>query len=305
MTVDVVVVTWRSGARVLKCLERLEREPAEHVTWVADNASDDGTVTGVRRAFPGVRVLEMGSNSGFGAGVNAAVRRGLGEAIVLVNDDVLLEPGALGALLEPLARAEVGMVAGMTLIPNTGKVDAFGIELDPTLAAYNRLRRQAEDRTAGVLACPSGGLAAYRRSAFERAGGFDERLFAYGEDVDLALRLRLAGWEAAAAPEARGVHLGGASVGVDSPQQRRFAGFARAFLLRRFGVLRSRHAPRALLVEALVVAAGLLRGRTLEPVRGRVSGWRAAGPQRLPVPPGAVDASIGLGETIRRLRHAR
>jgi len=70
---------------------------------------------------------------------------------------------------------------------------------------------------------PSGGLAAYRRSAFERAHGFDERLFAYGEDVDLGLRILLAGGSAAAAPLARGVHAGGASIGVDSPRQRELA----------------------------------------------------------------------------------
>ena len=65
----------------------------------------------------------------------------------------------------------------------------------------------------------------------------DEALFAYGEDVDLGLRLRALGWTAAEAPEARGVQLGGASAGVDTPFQRELAGFARGFLIRRYGVL--------------------------------------------------------------------
>jgi GT2 family glycosyltransferase len=152
---------------------------------------------------------------------------------------------------------------------------------------------------------PSGGAAAYRRSAFEAAGGFDPALFAYGEDVDLGLRLRAAGWRAAAAPEARGVHLGGATVGVDSPQQRRLAGFARGFLLRRYEVLRSRAAARALLVEALVVAWGLIRFRTAVPLRARIEGWRAAGGTRVAVDPAAIEHSISLAESLRRLRHAR
>jgi hypothetical protein len=83
------------------------------------------------------------------------------------------------------------------------------------------------------------------------------------------------------------------------------AGFARAFLLRRYGVLRTAHAPRALAVEALVVLAGFVRGRTLAHVRGRIQGWRAAAGDRLTVPPGATDASIGLREALWRLRHAR
>jgi N-acetylglucosaminyl-diphospho-decaprenol L-rhamnosyltransferase len=305
MTTDVVVVTWRSGERVLRCLERLQAQDHAHTAVVVDNASGDGTVAGVRGRFPDVRVIELERNVGFGAAVNAAVGEGSGEAIVLVNDDVELEAGAIAALVEPLADPEVGMVAGMTTLPGKELVDGFGIELDVTLAAYNRLRRREPGADPGVLLGPSGGLAAYRRSAFEQAGGFDERLFAYGEDVDLALRLRRAGWRAAAAPRARGVHAGGATVGVDSTRQRFLAGFARAFLLRRYGVLRGRHAARALAVETLVVAAGLVRGRTLAHVLGRVAGWRAAGRERLEVPGGAVDEQITMREAVRRLRHAR
>ena len=305
MTADVIVVTWNSGARVLSCLSRLETQKAPHQTWVVDNASADGTADLIRSRYPEARVIELERNVGFGAAVNTGAAQGSAEAIVLVNDDVELEAGALEALFSPLGTPEVGMVAGMTTIPGSGLVDGLGIETDVTLAAYNRLRNQRPSYPAGVLLGPSGGLAAYRRSAFEQAGGFDERLFAYGEDIDLALRLRALGWYPAEAPDARGVHLGGASVGVDSPQQRWLAGFARAFLLRRYGVLRTRHAPRALAVETLVIAAGFLRGRTFAHVRGRVAGWHAARGGRLRVPAGVVDSSISMRETLRRLRHDR
>jgi N-acetylglucosaminyl-diphospho-decaprenol L-rhamnosyltransferase len=305
MIADVVVVTWRSGERVLRCLERLRREDERHTLWVVDNASDDGTVEGITRRFPEVQLVQLDRNVGFGAAANRGAALGTADAIVLVNDDVELEAGSLTAMLEPLADPAVGMVAGLTTIPGTVLVDGFGIELDVTLAAYNRLRRREESAAPGLLLGPSGGLAAYRRAAFEQAGGFDERLFAYGEDVDLALRLRALGWTAAASRGARGVHVGGASWGVDSPRQRWLAGFARGFVLRRYGVLATRHAPRALAIEALVVAAGLVRGRTLVHVRGRFAGWRAAGGQRLPVPPGAVDTRIGMREALRRLRQAR
>jgi N-acetylglucosaminyl-diphospho-decaprenol L-rhamnosyltransferase len=305
MTIDVVVVTWRAGERVLRCLERLQAQDASHRTWVVDNASGDGTVEAVRAAHPEVELIELDTNVGFGQAVNTGARSGRADAIVLVNDDVELEAGALAALVEPLKDSQVGMVAGMTVMPGSGLVDGFGIELDVTLAAYNRLRRRPPDASPGVLLGPSGGLAAYRRRAFDEAGGFDPRLFAYGEDVDLALRLRRAGWEAAAAPAAHGVHLGGASFGVDSPLQRFLAGFSRAFLLRRYGVLRTRHAGRAVAIEALVITAGVVRGRTFGHVRGRIAGWRAAGRERLGIPHGAVDDSITTREAVRRLRHAR
>jgi GT2 family glycosyltransferase len=225
---------------------------------------------------------------------------------VLVNSDLFVEPAFVAEAVAPLeADARAGMVAALALIPGGERVDGFGIELDVALAAYNRLRLRSPDEPPGLLAGPSGGAAAYRRAAFDTAGGFDDALFAYGEDVDLALRLRAAGWTAAAAPAARGIHLGGASFGVGSPFQRRLAGFARGFLLRRYGVLRSRGAGRALLIEALVVGWGLVRFRTLVPLTARVAGWRAAGAARHPIPAGAIDRAITLREALRRLVRAR
>jgi GT2 family glycosyltransferase len=306
MTADVIVVTWRSGERVVRCLERLAKQQPAARTLVVDNASRDGTVEGIRELFPDVRVLELSENRGFGAAVNAGVASGDGEAIVLVNDDVEVADGFVNAILVPLeAHARCGMVAGMTMLPASDKVDGFGIELDCTLAAYNRLRDLRPSESPGRLAIPSGGLAAYRRAAFEQVGGFDERLFAYGEDVDLGLRMVLAGWTAAGASQARGVHEGGASIGVGSPRQRELFGFARGYLLRRYGVLRSRAAPRALLFEALVLGWGLARHHTIVPLRARLAGWHAAGGPRLTAPPSTTEPSIGVAEALRRLRGAR
>lgn len=313
MRADVIVVTYRARDIIGPCLDALLRQmPADWTLTVADNASDDGTADLVAQDFPAVRVLRLEENRGFGAGNNAAALGGDGEAVVLVNSDAFVEPGCLEALVAPLdGDPSVGMVAGLTLMPGAGDVvDSFGIELDATLAAYNRLRHRplvagAPPAGGGVLAGPSGSLAAYRRTAWEAAGGFDETLFAYAEDVDLALRLRAAGWRPAGAGGARAVHLGGASIGVDSPAQREWAGFGRGFVLRRYGVLRGRAAPRAVCFEALVVGFGLLRHRTTVPLRARVAGWRAAGGRRVAVDATALDPAIGPRKALRRLARGR
>jgi N-acetylglucosaminyl-diphospho-decaprenol L-rhamnosyltransferase len=306
VTADVVVVTFNGREVLASCLERLRAQTHPHALIVVDNGSSDGSSELVRERFPEATLVALPENRGFGRGVAAGVAAGRGEAIVLLNDDVEVEPRFVEAIVAPLETDPgVGMVAGLTTIPGTDLVDGFGIELDVTLAAYNRLRRRPLGETPGVLAMPSGGAAAYRRTAFEAAGGFDDALFAYGEDVDLGLRLRAAGWRTAAAPGARGVHLGGATAGVDSPAQRRLAGFARGFLLRRYGVLRSTAAPRALLVDSLVVAWGLVRFRTAIPLRARLAGWRAAGATRMRADPSGIDRSITLREALRRLRQAR
>jgi N-acetylglucosaminyl-diphospho-decaprenol L-rhamnosyltransferase len=306
VTADVVIPTWRGRELLGRCLTALHADGSPKRVIVVDNASCDGTIELVREQFPEVTLIELPDNVGFGRAVNAGVRAGDGDAIVLLNNDVLVAPGFVDAIVAPLAAPAVGMVAGLTTIPGTDRVDGFGIELDRALLTYNRARHAPVGTLAGRLAMPSGGAAAYRRAAWEAADGFDEALFAYGEDVDLGLRLRALGWEAAEAAAARGVHLGGATTGVDSPFQRELAGFARGFLLRRYGILRSRAALRALAFDALVVGWGLIRHRTLVPLRARARGWRVAerGP-RHPLPPGSVDPAIGVVEALRRLRTAR
>jgi N-acetylglucosaminyl-diphospho-decaprenol L-rhamnosyltransferase len=308
VSIDVIIVTTRAREMVISCLEHFQRQTVPHRVYVADNAGNaDGTSDALRARFPDVELLTLGRNIGFGQAMNRLAELGSGEVIVLANDDMDVEPQFLADLVAPLDDPEVGMVAGLTLQPGPEEVvDGFGIEVDCTLLAFNRLRHRRPGDPPGTLLGPSGGAAAYRRTAWEAAAGFDPRFFVYSEDQDLALRLRLAGWQAAAAPGARGMHLGGATTGRDSAFQRRHAGFGRGFILRRYGVLRTRHAVRALLVELLTVLNGLLRGRTIVPLQARAAGWRAAGHgPRLTVPPGATDESISMRESLRRLRSER
>ncbi len=306
-SIDVLVATTTRDL-VLSCLAHLRPQTVPHEIYLIDNAgNENGTSDAVRAEFPEVHLVTSDQNLGFGNAMNRLAAIGTGEAIVLVNDDMDVEPQFLAELVAPFEDSDVGMVAGLTMQPGDDQVvDGFGIEVDCTLLAFNRLRHRRPTAVPGRLAGPSGGAAAYRRTAWARAGGFDPRLFLYAEDLDLALRLRLDGWRAVAAAGARGIHYGGATSGRDSPAQRHHAGFGRGFMLRRYGVLRGRNAPRALLIEALTVVYGAVRGRTLIPLVARLAGWRAAGPEpSLPIPEGAVDPSISVSEALRRLRCER
>jgi GT2 family glycosyltransferase len=119
------------------------------------------------------------------------------------------------------------------------------------------------------------------------------------EDLDVALRLRAAGWETTAATAARGIHLGSASHGHRSARQRRHGGFARGYLLRRYGVLRSRQGPRALTTEAAVALGDAIVSRDLAALSGRVAGWRAAnGLARRDAPCDSLDAQIGIRQSL-------
>jgi GT2 family glycosyltransferase len=205
--------------------------------------------------------------------------------------------------------AGIGSVAAVMLTPGERTIDSVGVTADPTLSGFARLQgRPPTDAGAGapLLTGPEGTAGAYRRRAWEQAGGLDEAIRAYMEILDLALRLRAAGWRTASAPAAVGVHLGSSTYGRRSDVQRRLAGFSRGYLLRRYGVLRRPSGPRALLTETIVVAGDTLLCHDLQALRGRVEGWRAArGKERHQWPPrDSLDYSITLRESLALRRGA-
>jgi N-acetylglucosaminyl-diphospho-decaprenol L-rhamnosyltransferase len=308
LSIDVVVPThdgWELTARCLRCLRG---QTAPHTVIVADNGSSDGTPEAVRREFPSARVEELGRNLGFATACNRGARAASGEVIVLVNNDVECPPDFLERLVAPFEDEAIGSVAAVLVQPETGLVDSVGLTADRTLAGFPRLQGlPVRDLASGpALTGPAGAAAAYRRTAWEEAGGLDEGVEFYLEDLDFALRLWSAGWRPAVAPDAVAVHLGGASIGPRSPRQRRQAGFSRAYFLRRYGIMRSPAAARVVLTEAVVVAGDALLARDLEALRGRLEGWRAAAklPRRPPPPREAVDRTIGLWESLRLRRRA-
>jgi len=287
------------------CLACLQAQTLRHTVIVVDNGSTDGTSERLRASFPHVALIDSPTNLGFPAACNRGVAAGSGEVAVLLNNDVEARPTLLAELLAPFSDRRIGSVAAVLLRPDGTTIDSVGVAVDVTLAGFPRLRGIAAleaVRREPVLAGPVGGAAAYRRRAWEDVGGLDEGVLGYGEDVDLALRLQTAGWRTVAAPHAVGLHLGSASFGRRSPFQRYHGGFARGYFLRRYAVLTSSAAMRAVATEAIVVGGDLLISRDLQALRGRVAGWRAArGLSRRPFPPAeAIDASMSFWQSLRQ-----
>jgi N-acetylglucosaminyl-diphospho-decaprenol L-rhamnosyltransferase len=305
-SIDVVVPVHNRSDLTESCLTHLRDQTVAHTVFVCDNGSTDGTPARVGAAFPEARVLELGANLGFPKACNLGARAGSGEIIVLLNNDVDCRPDFLERVVAPLqSDARIGSVASLLLKPGEERIDSFGLAADRTFAGFPRLRgcpRTAAQGTAAVLAGPLGAGGAYRRRAWESVGGLDEGVFSYGEDVDLALRIRAAGWSAAAAADAIAVHIGSASAAHRSSWQRYQGGFARGYFLRRYGVLRSRAAARAIATEAVAVLGDALAfSHDLAAFRGRVAGWRAA--RGLPLtarpPREAIDDDITFLDSLR------
>ena len=305
-TIDVIIPTYGGWDLTAGCLRHLAAQTAQHRVIVADNASPDDTVARLRAEFPAVTLIALDENRGFAAACNRGIAAGDGEVVVLLNNDVDAEPELLAQLAEPFAEdARLGSVAALLLRPD-GRIDSAGLCADATLAGFPRLQGlppSAADSPRPALLGPAGAAAAYRRSALDRVGPLDEGIFMYQEDLDLALRLRAAGWRTRVAVRARAVHHGSATAGRRSASQRRRAGFARGYLLRTYGVGRSRHGPRALLTEAVVAGGDLVLSRDAAALTGRLAGWRAArAAARRSVPAEGIDRTIGLRESLRLRR---
>ena len=183
---------------------------------VADNASTDGTPEHVCASFPDIRLVELAANHGFAVACNAGAPAGDGDVIVLVNNDVECPPDFLERLVAPLGDGYAARLRRRRARP-AGGTNHRQRRADgrPNPGRLPRLRGHslADVRSASpILAGPAGAAGAYRRVAWLQIGGLDEQVFMYGEDLELALRLRAAGWQTALAPDAIAVHLGSASI---------------------------------------------------------------------------------------------
>ncbi|WCB94710.1 glycosyltransferase [Baekduia alba] len=196
-----VVVPNRDGRRWLPGLLaalRAQTRPADRIV-VVDDGSRDESVDWLR-AQGDVVVVGRASSGGFAAAVNTGLDAVADcDAVALVNTDVALAPDWLARMTEVLEAApDAGSVAcKMVGMDDAGLIDDAGDTLRRDGVCEQRGRGRLDDGrfdVPGDIWGACAGAALYRRDAVAQVGGFDESYGMYLEDVDLALRLRLAGW---------------------------------------------------------------------------------------------------------------
>ena len=295
-SITVVIVTHNAAEHVARCLRSVRRAcaamPLDVV--VVDNASTDGAAEAASRAMPEARVLRQARNLGFARASNLGAAEGRAPWIVLLNPDTEVGARSIPELLR-FARdhPEAGITGGRTLTPG-GALEPRSCAMAPTpwsvacralglsaLAPGSRLlnpeeiggwRRDSERRVDVVVGC----FLMIGRPLWERLGGFDERFFLYGEEVDLCLRAAALGFGPMVTPRAEIVH----AVGASAPGglfQALWLLTARATLIR----LHWRGAARRFGLLALWAGAAA-RGAVLAPAMGalgarhraRAAAWR-------------------------------
>jgi len=308
-----VIVPTIAAARLERLLESLAEQTVDHQTIVVDNGSANGEVGRLCARYDDIEVLRLEHNAGYSRACNLGAARADGDAVVLVNDDCVCDPEFVERIAAPLDPvAGTVMAAGvMRDWSDPERIDSAGIELDHTLLAFDYLNGEPLSRVDDGVRDPigpSGVAAAFDRATFLAVEGFDERLFAYWEDVDLVLRLRRLGFRCALAAGARGVHEHSATLGSGSARKNYLMGYGRGYVLRKWRVLSAGRVAPLLAREGPLCIGQLLVDGNAAGIRGRLHGYRASDPEELfPSTIEGADAAPGTLSTLRRraVRRAR
>ncbi len=304
-TVHVVVLSWNGWGETEECLDSLARSTCAGLrVTVVDNASTDGTPerfeawrargAGLGRAAAapdsdggaatGVSfdLLRNEANLGFAEGNNRGIARAIAGGagwVLVLNNDTVVEPEAIGRMVGAGEAADAAMVAPAVYdYADRARVDRFGIVLTRSGSAYDRV---APDD--GPLLCPSGCAALYRRDlvtdlSADPEGFFDRRFFIYSEDLDVGLRAVARGYRTAFAADARIFHKGSAAWGLGSPRayylrhRNTIWAIAKAYS----GRLLLREAPRLAAGQALGLLNAVRRRRFRAVLKGKVEGLAGA-----------------------------
>lgn len=226
---SILIVNWNSKDYLRKCLETIRTSCADlgPQIVVVDGASFDGCGEMLAAEFPGVEFVQSPDNVGFGRANNLGFERVTGEALLLLNPDTELPPGALQTLVAELERRPDAGILGPRLLNTDGSLQASCVRALPTplnraldsdlfrrLLPNSRLWGVAEAfrATAPVeVEAVSGACMLLRAEVFRRVGGFSPEFFMYGEDMDLCAKVRRLGLRNLHVPTATVVHHGGGS----------------------------------------------------------------------------------------------
>lgn len=209
--VSVVIVNWNGRGVIGECLDALRAQSfKDFEIIVVDNGSTDDSVDFIKRYYPEVRLIELSENRGFAGGNNEGIKIAKGKFIAFLNNDAVPDPDWLKNLMEAVSSGSErdGMWASKILSYYEREIiDSTGLLIyrDGLARGRGRLERDCGqyDNSSDCL-IPSGCAALFRREALYN--GFDERFFAYSDDVDIGLRARFLGWNCLYIPGARVYH---------------------------------------------------------------------------------------------------
>lgn len=215
MKLTIIIVSYNVRDYLGQCLRSIDRAMSglDVEVIVVDNCSKDGTVDGLSKEFPWVRLIKSNRNLGFAKANNQAIRTSKSEYVLLLNPDTIIGEDVLRYALQFMDTNPKAGGAGVRMLRRDG-YDALesrrGVPTPMTafykmvgLCARFPYSRRFGRYYMGYLSWNepskieviSGAFCLLRREALEKVGLLDEDFFMYGEDIDLSYRLLKGGWD--------------------------------------------------------------------------------------------------------------
>ncbi|HXE10402.1 MAG TPA: glycosyltransferase family 2 protein [Verrucomicrobiae bacterium] len=269
---------WNGESSLKACLDSLRAQSLQAHVIVVDNGSVDGSVALIETNYPEVELIKLPKNLGFAAGVNTGFQRAIKRDATYVaafNNDAVADKDWLRELVTYLGKYPHAGIAACKLLTADGQaLDSTGDYYTVWGLPYPRGRGEsgidAYDDEVDIFAA-SGGASLYRVSMLQKIGLFDEKFFAYYEDVDLSFRAQLAGWKVSYVPAARVHH----AIGATSSRVR---GFTTYQTLKNLPMLLVKNVPRRYLwriswrysvAQIFFFGRAVLRGHGWSAIKGK------------------------------------
>lgn len=219
MKTTVIIPNYNGKEYLRQCLLSLAQcEPSDFHTIVVDNGSTDGSVDMLKDEFPHVESIFLPTNTGFAPAVNRGIERAKTEYVLLLNNDITVEPDFVFRMEEAVEQdpKAFSVNARMLMMHDPKRLDGAGDLYCALGWAYARGKgKTAADsyRKKAKIFSSCAGAAIYRMNILKEIGLFDENHFAYLEDVDIGYRAKIYGYHNAYEPAAVCYHAGSASSG--------------------------------------------------------------------------------------------
>lgn len=218
--VTIVIPNYNGIKYIRGCMDSLRRQKEEGAAFdivVVDNASKDGSLEILREEYPEAEVIALETNTGFCHAVNVGIRASQTPYVILLNNDTVVKPGYVAALLNTMEKDERMFSASpmMLSMQDENIIDDAGDGYCLFGWAYARGKGKPADRYEKPvdIFASCGGASIYRKSIFEEIGYFDENHFAYLEDIDIGYRAQIYGYRNVYEPKAKVLHAGSATSG--------------------------------------------------------------------------------------------
>jgi len=218
MDVSIVIPNYNGANYILACISSVyEQLPDKKAIIVIDNNSTDNSKALIQEAYPDITLVTNETNVGFASAVNQGIRLTRSKYVILLNNDAFAKPNFVRTLIACVEKDPLVFSASAKMLSyhQPAIIDNAGDQMCLTGWAFKTGEGDKSHLydTERIIFSSCAGAAIYRRERFDEIGYFDDRFFAYLEDVDIGFRANIFGYKNVFCPNATVLHIGSATSG--------------------------------------------------------------------------------------------